>query len=650
VSLYKPGKPISIEIENFFIPYVTPAMPAWENVEGYHLPKKEQKWRRPIFPSDEDVALLPKEERLAIIEKDFYRRIYGYWFMNNGVPTYITGSNYFFLTHWYMAALTKDGYGEYREAAKKWYYVIDICEKDPNCFGCIMMTQKRFGKTEMALAHLYNVAIGLDERALFGLQSLTAKEAKENLFKSRLMRSHKMIPNYLKPYSNETNSKKEVVGELRFIGQPLGAGKYKKGSENIIDHRPTLASAYQGKRPREIFLDEPGSVEEMDLIEWWTTVREQLALGTDKIYGRAFLPTTIEDMKRKGATAFEKIWKNSDPIKRDGNGRTLSGLYRYLKPYYLGREGCIDEYGNDLTEKAKKFRQNQLDASTPKEQLKIRHQYPESAEDAFGVIAGKVWEDDVRTILELSLKETEINKPPIKYVNFYESNNSISYALTKDVEGSVHMLEEPKAGVVYSLGIDSSTTDDETGSDEGSDIAAVITKGFDRTDINSYYPVAALSERPQKKESVYYKIYLLAKYFTERGAILRILGETNAGGGDCYHYLCNKGLFKYMEGTPKEYANPDAGVKTGKFWIYVNNEVKIFIHGMGNRFIRINGSGFRLVCVLKSLLRYGGPNEDIASAFLVSLMCFRDFDKPAKKTTNNTKSRPVWNATTGSWD
>ena len=60
-------------------------------------------------------------------------------------------------------------------------------------------------------------------------------------------------------------------------------------------------------------------------------------------------------MDKKGADGYHKPWKKSNYDERDANGRTKSGLYRYLKPYYKGREGCIDEYGNDIIEKAIKF-------------------------------------------------------------------------------------------------------------------------------------------------------------------------------------------------------------------------------------------------------------------------------------------------------
>ena len=379
------GQELVINIEGFGIPYKTPPIPKLEEIYGYNLPQKEQKWIRPILPDDEQIQTYSQEDMLALIEREFRRRVFGFWFMNNGVPTYVTGSNYFYLTYWFIAAVNEDGYPDHREAVKEWFYVMDICHKDIFCFGAIMGCQKRFGKTEICLADEYNHATLIIKDSLFGMNSLSSTEARNNLFKSRLMRSHKRIPNYLKPISNETKSKREITSELTFKGTSLGSGKYTNALNNVIDHRPTLVSAYQGKRPAYIFFDEPGSVDEISLIDWWTTVRQQLALGK-RIFGKCFLPTTLESMNPSGAAEFKELWYKSDINKRDGNGRTESGLYKYFKPHYKGREGFIDEYGFDLIDEAKKFRQNELDNADANGKMKIKRQYPENEDEMFYVI------------------------------------------------------------------------------------------------------------------------------------------------------------------------------------------------------------------------------------------------------------------------
>ena len=91
-------------------------------------------------------------------------------------------------------------------------------------------------------------------------------------------------------------------------------------------------------------------------------------------------------MNPSGAAEFKELWYKSDINKRDGNGRTESGLYKYFKPHYKGREGFIDEYGFDLIDEAKKFRQNELDNADANGKMKIKRQYPENEDEMFYVI------------------------------------------------------------------------------------------------------------------------------------------------------------------------------------------------------------------------------------------------------------------------
>jgi len=653
MAKFKEGQTIEIIIEGFFKTYITPPVPSLKTIVGHDLPKKEQKWNRPHIPSDEEAKDMTKSEKSTIIEREMNRRIYGYWFMNNGVPTYITGDHYFCLTYWFMGALTKDGYPEYRAAAAKWYYVMDMAEKSENCYGLIMSTNKRFGKTEYALSSLYNAATLVDEECLYGMQSLNATEAKNNLFKSRLMRSHKRIPNWIKPVSNESKGTKEIVSELTFMGEKMDGGGYKAGLNNIIDWRPTIPSAYQGKRPRKIFLDEPGSLEEMSLIEWWTTVREQLALGK-RIFGKASLPTTMEDMKKKGAIEFVKLWEDSNPEDLDKNGRTKSGLWRYFKPFFLGREGFVDEYGNDLIEEAKQFRQNQLEHADHAAAEKIKRQYPETVEEAFGVVMSGKWEADVKDILKTALAEAEA-KDITRYFKISKYDNTIRLQPCKSTDPeAVMIVEDPEPGVKYGGGIDSIGTDNQTGDEGGSKLAFCITKGFGGMGL-SYAPICLYEFRPDRLEDAYRVISYIVEYYgaTAGPKMFKVMGETNAGATNLLNFLINAGLKSHMAKKPGSLGLTNGKEKTSadKYWLYRTDDVKDYQYLLANRFVRKYGHNIKIPRLLKSLLDLGVVNADAADAFLTSLMLFQDFDEVKKQEQKSTgRWISKWNDDAKQWD
>lgn len=611
-----------------------PKVPDEKDIDNYNLPSKNQKFKRQQFLPEPEFKKLSKESQLEIITTELKRRSEGYWFFNDGVPTYVTGSHYFYLNYWYIAAVTtEDGLPDYRWAQTKWMYFISLCDNDPVCFGGIMMTMKRFSKTEIGLADLYNSATLLDHDCLFGMQSLTATEAKNNLFKGRILRSHRRVPPYLKPRSNDSKGVKEITSELTFMSEKSG-DVYKSGLNNIIDWRPTHASAYQGKRPKKIYWDEPGTMEEMDIVEAQTTVKQQLQIGK-KAFGKLYMPATLESMTPKGAPLFQQIWEESDPKLRDANGRTQSWLYRYFNPQYEGREDFIDEYGNSLVGEAKQFRQNELDIATDEKKRKIKRQYPENTEEAFDVVFTEHLEEDVIEILKKQRTFILENKKDIstKAVVFYKSQDKVEYnVVNTKIEERVILYEEPQPDVTYALGIDGTATDSETSTNtDGSDYSFTILKAFENADKINYTVVAEFCRRPDKVDDSYNATLHAALYFNKfSGMMGGVLPETNAGGAAAIvAHFTNRGARQLLKKTPNILGS-DAGVKN-KFGIYRDTHVKKTQIILLNKFVRLYGHNIRSLALIDDCLNIGKKNTDRADSFMTAICALGNFEQQKKE-------------------
>lgn len=606
--------------------YSLPKMPDEKGIDGYGLPKKKQKFQKTIFLPQEEFDKLNKESGLEILTTELTRRLEGYWFFNNGTPTYITGSHYFYLNYWYIAATTPDGMPEYRAAQRKWAYFIDLCEKDNLCFGGIMLSGKRFSKTEFALAHIYNLATLIENDCLFGLQSFNSTEAKNNLFKGRIIRSHRRIPDYLKPTSNDSRGKKEITSELTFIGEKDGS-RYRGGLNNVIDHRPTLVSAYQGKRPREVYIDESGSVEEMDIIEAYSTIKQQLQIGK-RAFGKIFLPATLESMTPKGAPLFFQIWNESNPAVRDANGRTQSWLYRYFNPQYEGREDFIDEYGNSLIEEAKTFRKNELDAATISGQIKIKRQYPETVDEAFGSSSGGYcWEDDVVELLKA--QKTAILNADISCPKYHINClvNQLPQA-TQANNGTIYILEHPKPNCIYASLVDGVATDTDTGGEEGSNICSIIMKIFDPQG-DPYMPVSIYDERPKTIEGSYIKMLNQAIYYNQHGGFEKFYAEANAATASHFgNFLLSRG-FRHWIAMRKDLSGK-GWVDTKKIFQYRTDEGKEFQFKQGNMFFRKYTHSIQMLPLLEQLLWPKSKNADQRDAFLQLFTARPNFDEAKK--------------------
>lgn len=116
--------------------------------------ESEQYWERPARPDKyEKRAALEKErqeldpdyfepELQAYREREWYRRKFGVWFMNNGKPLFLPGDYYFYLAHWTLDV----GPPSFKIADLHKAYFWNYCVQDPNCYGAIELTRRRVGK------------------------------------------------------------------------------------------------------------------------------------------------------------------------------------------------------------------------------------------------------------------------------------------------------------------------------------------------------------------------------------------------------------------------------------------------------------------------------------------------------------------------
>lgn len=623
--------------------FVTPEIPALTEIFGHNLSIKDQKWKRIPFPENFD--FLPAEERQELIKTDIIRRLNGFWFMNNGTPIYLTGDQYFYLNGWPMNAETEDGFPQYKRTDLEWFYHWEICQVDKDSLGQIYVTNRRDGKSERALACIYNKT-SLFENKWSGLQGKTKDDARDNLF-ARVIRSWQEQPEATKPVDEGIEEPKKA---LRFFPPSKRSTKKvkrvaKKALRSRIDFGPTKASHYQGKKLYRILLDEPATIDEMSLEEWFSTVKKCLFDGID-IIGKMLLPATIENMKFKGGLPYMNLYLQSDPKKRNANGRTQSGLYSMFKPAYRGLRGFIDEYGDDVMTPegeyaAKIYLQNERDGATPEEQIKLKRQYPFTIEEAFDTVAGEFWEDDVKEILKHVRTHLLNELPPMLYCTPFELNGHIEFGEKSQAhEGVCRLYEKAKEGVVYRAGFDGAGSDQQTGDQDGSKVAFVVLKLFEGVDKDNFLPVFTFALRPKKMEQAYQIVYLASKHYGQFGNF-KLLGESNAGQAPAVlAYFGNRGASNLLMKKPK-----NTGMKynetTEKYWIYRNDPVKEQQKYLANVFIRRYGPHIKHLDLVEDLIDLGKRNVDKADAFLMALLGAGDFDKTLEKQTVAKRPRMI---------
>ena len=82
-----------------------------------------------------------KEQWYDYIDEEFNRRENGFWFNNNGKPTYITGTHYMYL-QWSKIDV---GAPDFREANRLFFIFWEACKVDPRSYGMCYLKNRRSG-------------------------------------------------------------------------------------------------------------------------------------------------------------------------------------------------------------------------------------------------------------------------------------------------------------------------------------------------------------------------------------------------------------------------------------------------------------------------------------------------------------------------
>ena len=316
--------------------------------------KKDQYWERSELPNElskiqsifqwNEKPSEFKDRWVDYIESEFDKREDGVWFMNNGVPTYITGAHYMYL-QW---ASIDIGYPDYREANRVLYIYWEACRADNRSFGIDYLKIRRSGFSFMSSSECSNIGtLAKDSRV--GILSKTGADAKK-MFTDKVVPITNRLPFFFKPIKDGMDKPKT---ELAFR---IPASKITKknmytqeaddveGLDTTIDWKNTDDNSYDGEKLLLLVHDESGKwIKPNNILNNWRVTKTCLRLGS-KIIGKCMMGSTSNALS-KGGDNFKKLYEDSNVNNRNMNGQTKSGLYSLFIPMEWNMEGFIDRYG-----------------------------------------------------------------------------------------------------------------------------------------------------------------------------------------------------------------------------------------------------------------------------------------------------------------
>jgi hypothetical protein len=294
-----------------------------------------------------------KNQWVDFIEEEFDRREYGYWFINNEVKTYITGSHYMYL-QW---TKTDVGHPDFRESNRIFFLFWEACKVDARCFGMCYLKNRRSGFSFMASSESVNIAT-LAKDARVGMVSKTGPDAKK-MFTDKVVPIANNYPFFFQPVRDGMSTPKTELAfrvpasKITRKNMDQEQGEDVDGLDTSIDWRNTADNSYDGEKLKFLIEDEAAKLEKpMNIENGWRIRKTCLRLGA-RIVGKCMMGSTSNALD-KGGENYKRLFADSDVTKRNKNGQTLSGLYSLFIPMEYNFEGYIDEFGHAVLETPEK--------------------------------------------------------------------------------------------------------------------------------------------------------------------------------------------------------------------------------------------------------------------------------------------------------
>ena len=332
------------------------ALPSTPKLESSKKPK-DQYWQPTPYPKElkriqtifqwYDAPPNFKDKWINYVEEEFNRREKGHWFLNNGIPTYITGTHYMYL-QWTKIDV---GNPDFREANRIFYIYWEACKVDKRSFGICYLKIRRSGFSFMSSCEGVNTAT-LSRDARIGVLSKTGSDAKK-MFTDKIVPISNNYPFFFKPIQDGMDKPKTELAYRVPASKITKKNMYDQGEEDLdgldttIDWKNTSDNSYDGEKLQLLIHDESGKWERPEnILNNWRVTKTCLRLGS-KIIGKCMMGSTSNALD-KGGNNFKQLFYDSDTSIRNANGQTKSGMYNLFIPMEWNMEGFIDRYGNPV--------------------------------------------------------------------------------------------------------------------------------------------------------------------------------------------------------------------------------------------------------------------------------------------------------------
>ena len=369
-----------------------------------------------------------------------------------------------------------------------------------------------------------------------GIQSKTGSDAKK-FFAKTVVNPFRRLPKFFRPeydMSLGVNPKSEMRFQKTNVrGKKAEENVDKDELGSVIDHQSADTVAYDGQKLHRYVADECGKTTEVNVYDRHEVVRYCLLDDEGQIIGKALYTTTVEKLttEKDGVQdAFKLLWEESNQDKRQDNGTTSSGLYRFFMSAKRTRN--FDDFG--FPDQDKTLDQILADRETVKNNpralsARIRKE-PLTIDEAFSTDSDKC----IFNVMNIGAREASLKENPVlkRHVYFYRDiDQVVRWRGITDKEQDFHWVitqfppkgEENKHKHDLSARKPSRTDDgaiaidgysNSQGGKYGSKASAWIGRRYNLLDpTRTGKAIGHLYGRPQIKETLHEQVMLAAEFY-----------------------------------------------------------------------------------------------------------------------------------------
>jgi len=594
---------------------------------------------KPIFRTDLE------KQKYWEQEKTYWREGYGEGYAR------ISGMQYFYLTE----GTLKDGSDgtiikpKYRDCDD--WIITELHNAFWNLDSHIGLVKRReIGATSIGAGLLPAYTFRMHTSSKFGLTScdkdriFVAYNDKTNIFIKNLSEDIRPIFDKALGYK-ENATKQQIYLNLPFKtksanGEPMitNADLFAKETSESDD----ASAGFSGTRMRAAYFDEfPLHKRKEKLLN----SSKSCFMKEHKQSGLLFWAGTVEDkLTSESIAELQQLVADS----------SLLNFKVMFAPAWWGM--FMDKYGNSNEKKATEWvmeERERLAKIGDKSYLNaFIKNYPLTLEEIFNIGGGRGWDD--YAVDKLNYQQTEIMKErdrvPVPYKIIIASGIPVASPVSSSF---LEILEHPKEGIKYIIGVDgimtSELTQSDTGGKDQSDFCAFVMKGIDPASDMQFAPVAIYRERPKSIEDAMIQCINLLKYYNKYENC-KMIGELNAAGEHIIKMAITNGLGRCI-GNRRDLSKK-GWVDTKKMWFSRVTPILNWQFEAANIYFKKYSDVIWFKALIIDALKPSNRNADVLDAFMACLYGWGTGDlldekqevrrKATAKLLKYVNGKPVW--------